>query len=319
MGVAVGGITGVYGDLGAGKSGWVTAYLWEQQKKYRCLPLISTVPVITPQRGALFLARDVGDYLAGALVLTRFVWSEQAKILAKIPKGWLGRKVRKFPISYREVDDIFTRLQAEYRAVAQQIDWKASTSIDKFVVAHDYLVANNLLGKKSMLEVGQEAVSLMEEGFYNLSFQFWGNHRFDYLKPYLPFVMFLDELGVSASADDNEALKASAFYDILAQLRKFGGNILYTGHHPSRVFKQLREITNIHYKVKYWDFPIINHRLYYMQGYLSEDRYAEGLRPDKQRLWTVPIPILSRYPTYWIVRPPRDSEAESKELRKRRR
>lgn len=295
-------IVGLYGRLGAGKSGYTTEIIRRFKEHSPWSPVVTTVPIALPGEGSMFIARSVADYIAAGLVLTRFGWSAEAEKISKLPRGWLARRRRPAPYLHNDVVQFYVKLQAEYRKIAETIDWQDYNSLDLHLLAHDYLVLGNFLGVKSIFDVRGEETAAFAKNFYSSFDHIHGNFRFAFREPYLPFMLCLDEIGVAASADDNKMLKESAFYPFLAQLRKFGGKIIYNGHHPSRVFKQLREVTDYHIIVSSFNIKPLRGKIYFCRGYADEASFDAQTGLKWWRLDWVTFDTLSRYPTYWIVR-----------------
>lgn len=306
-------IAGYYGVLGAGKTGLITELVYGHKRRYPYSPVVSTVPIALPGPGTFFLAANVGDYIAAGLAFSQFCWSDEARKMALNP-----RPRRRAGVTDEWVLDIFQRLQQNYRQTAVEIDWRDKNTIDGWLMAHNYTVLHNMLGNGALdlAEIKAKAAEYKGMDFYKMADHIDDTFRFKYRPPHMKFTLILDEVGVAASADDNNALKNSAFYPWLAQLRKFGGIIMYSGHHPTRVFKQMREVTDAFYKVFSWDFPSLRRRLYVGLGFNSEEAFdmMKGLA-GFPTIRFVPYDTLSRYPTFWIVRQPEGLQEYAKQFR----
>lgn len=297
-------IMGVYGNLGAGKTSLVTKLVHDVKKRSPFVPVCSTVPMALPGPGSFFLCASVGDYIAAGLVFSNFVWSDNAKKIAALPKGALGRAVRRGGIDLDMVARIYEQLQDDYKTVAKSIDWRKKKSIDGWMMAHNHLVLSNALGQGSIDQVGELAERYQGRDFYSMADHVDDHFRFKFVPPHLKFVLVLDEVGVAASADDNTALKQSAFYPWLAQLRKFGGVIMYSGHHPSRVFKQMREVTDSFTKIISVNIPAFRGKIYAQFNFHSEEHYEEFRKCRGFNVHWVSYDMMSRYPTFFMVREP---------------
>jgi hypothetical protein len=265
------------------------------------MPVCSTVPIALPGPGSLFLARSPADYVAFALVTTRFVWSADGRRMSNTWRSQREQKKAGNLLSDEAKAEIFDKLQEEYRTVAGSIDPADRTALDRWIAAHNWRVLHNKMDT-SLSELGNEADAMAKVDFYNIARHVDNTFRFKFNPVRMPFYMFLDETGVSAGSESNAELRKSAFYDFLAQLRKFGGRITYATHEPMLVWKQMRDITDMFDEVHSFDLP--KGRFYLVLGYRTVQNF-QAKKGARGIDWAfVSYDDMSRYPTGWIVTPP---------------
>lgn len=293
-------IEGYFGNLGKGKTSYGVHRLKQMKRWHPWAPVASTVPISLPGPGSLFLTRSPSDYIAFALVVSRFVWSSDARRMSNTLKSRAARRGGA-AMGEAEILDHFGRLQEEYKRIASTIDPSDRSALDRWIAAHNWRVLNNKLDAR-LEDLEGEAFSMSQADFYALARHVHGGFRFAFNPPNMPFAMFLDEVGVSAGSHDNKELRDSAFYAFLAQLRKFGGRIAYATHEPMLVFKQMRDITDRFMLLRSWDLP--RGRLYLVTGHNTAADLEARRKVRMVDVAWIPYGEMGRYPTTWIVQQP---------------
>ena len=287
------------GNLGAGKTSWEVARIRDLSVHS---PVISSVPVVLPRPGRLFMAYDPGDIVAAAFVFSSWVFSAEAQKIAKEEKPLrrLMRSQSENQITDDEIDEKFRRMQKEYIEVANNIDWRDKISFNALIQAHDERVVSNRLDAP-IGDLFEEAKAFLARDRREIASHVWGDFRFKYTPAAFPWVVFADEGGVFSSSDDLETLKKSAFLPMLAQMRKLGGQYMTSTHDPSRLLKQLREIVTLWIKVISFDLPFGLGRAYITMGFDSEAAFEGGRKMRHFSIRRVSYDTMSCYATYWIV------------------
>jgi hypothetical protein len=295
-------IEGMFGNLGKGKTSYGLHRIEQLKKFHPWMPVCSTVPLALPGEGSVFLARSPGDYIAFALTVSRFVWSKDARQISRTLKARrAARKAGKTVLTEDDIKAIYAQLQEEYKTVARSIDPSDKSSLDRWIAAHNYRVLHNKVDAQ-LGDMEAEAEAMRNMDFYGMARHVTDVHRFKHNPPSMPFYMFLDETGVSAGSEQNAELRKSAFYDFLAQLRKFGGRIAYATHEPMLAWKQLRDITDLFMRLQSWDFP--KGRFYVVTGHATAANYIAKKQVRYLDVAWISYEKMGRYPTAWIVTPP---------------
>lgn len=297
-------VTALLGDIGAGKSGWNSHVVERLAQQQIWCPVISTTPIVLPRPYCLFMAQTPGDYLAAVFVLSQWVFSKEAWAIRRSVEQRRSLWGRRRPPEFSEehIESIFKRMQAQYRALAPTMSskWKDRTSINALIAAHNERVLNNRLDAP-LGDIFSEAEVFRQRDFYSIADSVWGDFRFRYTAPAIRYALIIDEVGVAASADDNESLKHSAFYPFISQCRKLGATIWCSGHDPSRMQKQLRELVTRFCRVISLDLPFGWGRFYVVLGYPTPEKFEER-RGIKSIQWgRVTYDQLSLYSSFWIV------------------
>jgi hypothetical protein len=319
--------SGLFGSHGVGKTTLMTYHAVRHLQSCPWQPLISCVPVVTDKPNTLFLTFSPGDMIAASLVLSSWLFSDEAKAIAefwRVGQEAKRRKAARGKVRFRPwlpdtwdlrdeeivingfdrfaleavVSARFDRLQQEYRDTAQAIDWDDREAINDMLMAWNSLVMQNKLGQR-VEDFRALAAEYKASDRYNIASHCHGNFRFRFQNPYLTAMCLLDESGVSMGINDNRTLRESAVYPWLTHARRLGCQVVMTGHSASNVWVQMRQVISRFTYLR--AIKVRGGRVVFSAHYQNqEDMEARRDRAGWGLHW-VPVDLLGRTSTYYNV------------------